>query len=58
MTTQQINFNQRIIKHNEAEIVRIQKELENPRIRNIQQRISTIEDLKVQIQQAREVLAG
>lgn len=56
MNAQQIALNESVIKHNQAEIARVEKELENPRIRKVEQRLKIIADLKIQIQQAREFL--
>lgn len=58
MNAQQIKLNEGVIRHNRAEIAKIEIELQNPRIRKVEQRKQIIADLKVQIEQAQQLLAS
>lgn len=56
MNAQQKQLNNWVIKNNMEEIARIEKELQNPRIRKVESRKQHIEDLKLQIEQAKHLL--
>jgi len=58
MNAQQIKLNESIIRHNRAEIAKIELELQNPRIRKVEQRKQIIADLQLQIEQAQQLLAS
>lgn len=58
MNAQQIQLNEGVIIHNRAEIEKLEKELQNPRIRKTEQRKKIIADLEYQIEQARAILAS
>jgi len=58
MNALQIQFNQNIIKANREEIANLERELQNPRIRNVQQRKDTIKSLQEQIKWAEAALAA
>ena len=57
MNTLQITFNRNVIARNREEIDQITRELENPRIRNVEQRREIIKSLRQQIAQAETALA-
>lgn len=57
MNTLQITFNRNVIARNREEIDQITRELENPRIRNVEQRREIIKSLRQQIAQAEAALA-
>lgn len=58
MNALQQQFNQNIIKANREEIAKLERELQNPRIRNVQQRKDTIKSLQAQIEWAQAALAA
>ena len=57
MNAQQIKLNEGVIRHNRAEIAKIELELQNPRIRKVEQRKQIIASLQMQIEQAEQLLA-
>ena len=58
MNADQIKFNQWIIRTNRAEIAKLERELENPRLRKPETRIAAIEGMRAQIEQAEALLAA
>lgn len=57
MNQQQITFNRNVIARNREEVDQLLRELENPRIRNVEQRREIIKSLRQQIAQAETALA-
>jgi len=58
MNALQIQFNQNIIKANREEIANLERELQNPRIRNVKQRKDIIKSLQEQIKWAEAALVA
>ena len=58
MNKAQIKLNESVIRKNREEIARIELELQNPRIRNIEGHKEIIKGLKIQIAQAESFLSA